>query len=129
MESVSEYGDRVAALAERARRDRERFEPPEHPPDEGRALEYLREGVGRTVSLYVEARTGETIEQFGPVEFALLERALNDWLELYAHCYGVDMDAAFTVREAAEVLIETHDLRDTAQVLTQVPSRQNANTI
>lgn len=124
---MSDTRERVAELAERARRDRESFVPPEDPPDEQRALTYLREGVAPTVAVYVEARTGEgPPDRFAPVEFSLLERALNDWLELYAACYGVDIDAAFTVREAAAVLLETHDVRDVAQLLTHVPDRRPA---
>jgi len=48
---------------------------------------------------------------------------MNDWLELYAACYGVDIDAAFTIREAAEALIDTHDARAVARVLTGLPPR------
>lgn len=49
---------------------------------------------------------------------------MNDWLTMYARCYGVDLDADFTVREAAEVLLRTHDVVDTAQLLTCVPERR-----
>lgn len=120
----SEYWDRIAANADRARRARERFEPPEDPPDEQRALEFLREGLGPLVATYVEARTGggEPVA-FSEVEFTLLQRALNDWLELYARCYGVTLDAQFTVREAAELLVETHNVHDVARALTKVPGR------
>jgi hypothetical protein len=114
--------ERIAELSERSRRDREAFDPPSDPPDEDRALSYLTDGVGSVVGLYVEARTGEGVG-FDPAEFALLERALNDWLELYAACYGADIQADFTVREAAELLVETHSLRDTALLLTRVPER------
>jgi hypothetical protein len=120
----SEYWDRIAANADRARRVRERFEPPEDPPDEQRALEFLREGLGPLVATYVEARTGGGEQvAFSEVEFTLLQRALNDWLELYARCYGVTLDAEFTVREAAELLVETHNVRDVARMLTKVPGR------
>ena len=122
MTTVSE---RIAELSERARRDRETFDPPPDPPDEERALTYLTEGVGAVVGLYVEARTGEKV-RLDPAEFALLERALNDWLELYAACYGADLEASFTVREAAELLVETHSIRDTAILLTRVPERDHA---
>jgi hypothetical protein len=119
----SEYWNRIAANADRARRARERFEPPEDPPDEERAVDLLRDGLGPLVATYVEARTGGgEPTAFSEVEFTLLQRALNDWLELYALCYGVDLDAAFTVREAAELLIETHNVHDTARALTKVPS-------
>ena len=119
MPGVSE---RIETLSARADRDREGFEPPRNPPDEERALEYLIDGAGDAVALYIEARTGEFV-RFTDEEFALLERAFNDWLELYAACYGADIEAAFTLRAAAELLIETHNIRDTAQLLTHVPER------
>lgn len=125
---MTDAGERAAELAERARRDREAFDRPADPPAEERAMEYLREGVGQVVALYVEARTGEgSPGRFSAVEFSLLERALNDWLELYAACYDVDIEANYTVREAAELLVETHDVRDVAQLLTHVPDRRRAD--
>ncbi|MFC7044991.1 hypothetical protein ACFQH6_05730 [Halobacteriaceae archaeon GCM10025711] len=119
----SDYWDRIAPLAEQARRDRNRFQPPAELPDEERAMSYLRDGVGPVVSLYVEARTGGRLAPFSRVEMALLQRAMNDWLELYALCYGTELDADFTVREAAKLLMQTHNVRDTAQILTRVPDR------
>lgn len=122
---MGDYGDRIATLEERARRDRETFEPPEDPPDEDQALQYLREGAGQAMSVYIDARTGDDLARFDPDEVALLERAMNDWLELYARCHGVEMDTKFTIREATEVLLDTHDLRETAAVLTHVPGRES----
>ena len=122
---MTDLSERVADLSERARRDREAFDPPRDPPDEERALAYLTDGVGEVVALYVEARTGEKV-RFDEAEFALLERALNDWLELYAACYGADLEGSFTVREAAELVVETHSLRDTALLLTRIPERDAA---
>jgi hypothetical protein len=121
---MSEYRDRIDALAERARADRRAFDPPADPPDEERAVAYLRDGVGDAVSVYVEARTGEFAPLDGP-EMDGLERATNVWLELYARCHGREIDAEFTVREVAEtVVMDTHDLRDAAAVLTGVPERR-----
>lgn len=119
---MSQVADRIETLAERAQRDREAFEPPSSPPDEEAAMRYLTEGVGDVVAVYIEARTGEKV-RFDDAEFALLERALNDWLELYAACYGSDLDAAFTVREVAELVVDTHSLRETALLLTRIPER------
>jgi hypothetical protein len=118
---MSDYSRRIASLADRAQRDREGFNPPDSPPARQEALRYLCDGVGPAVALYIEARTGEEWVDFDPVEFALLERAMNDWLSLYARCHGVPLDADFTVREAAELLLQTHDLQDTAVMLTHVP--------
>ncbi|USZ68853.1 hypothetical protein NGM10_03735 [Halorussus salilacus] len=120
---MSELRERIADLADRAREDREAFDPPDDPPDDERALRYLREGVGDAVAVYVEARTGEFVP-LDAAEMALLERALNDWLELYARCHGRDIDAAFTLREIAELVVDTRDLTDTAQLLTGVPARR-----
>jgi hypothetical protein len=119
---MDDLSDRIAELSERARRDREAFEPPVDPPDEEAALGYLVDGVGDVVGLYIEARTGELV-RFDDAEFAMLERALNDWLDLYAACYGVDLEASFTVREAAELVVDTHSIRETAILLTNVPDR------
>ena len=120
--SDDEVSVRIAELSRRARRDREQFEPPADPPDEERALGYLLDGVAEAVGVYVAARTGEFV-RFDDEEFADLERAMNDWLELYAACYGVDLEADFTVREAAELLVDTHSIRETALLLTGVPDR------
>jgi hypothetical protein len=121
----TEYWERISDLAERATTAREAFVPPEDPPDERRATEFLREGVGPAISVYVEARSGDDWARFPAVEHSLLERALNDFLELYARCYGEDVDCEFSVREAAETLLETHNVKDTAQLLTKVPPRED----
>ena len=113
---------RIDALAGRAQVERESFEPPADPPDEERAMRYLREGVGPALSVYVEGRSGEWV-RFDPDAFARLERAMNAWLECYAGCYGVELEADFTLRTAAEALVDTHDIGDVARVLTKVPGR------
>jgi len=114
--------NRIETLAEQAARDREHFEQPADLPDEDRAMGYLRDGVGPAVMVYVDARNGEW-HRFEPAEFDRLEGAMNTWLELYAACYGVDIEAEFTIRKAAEALIETHNVHDVAQVLTHVPAK------
>jgi hypothetical protein len=122
---MSAFADRIAELSERARRDRESFEPPPDPPDDDRALEYLVDGAGDALALYVEARTDGMV-RFDDAEFALLERAFNDYLELYAACYGADLAATFTLREAAELLFDTHSIRETALLLTRIPDRDRS---
>ncbi|WP_336345863.1 hypothetical protein [Halalkalicoccus ordinarius] len=110
----------VDALLERAREERRTFEAPADPDD--RALAYLREGLWPVLERYIEVRSnGERLSQ---AEHDALERALNAWLELYARCYGVEIKAAFAVREAAELFVDTHNVRDTAQLLTHVPARR-----
>lgn len=134
LDSDSEYHDRVLELAERARHDRETiessavFDEESDEETEERAMEYLRTGLGPTIGLYIEARTGEEPVRLSTEEMALLERAVNDWLAVYARCYDVALDPEFTVREAAELLIETHNIRDTAQLLTQVPASGRTGT-
>ena len=117
------FGERIDDLAERATEDCAAFEPPADPPVEERAMTYLREGAGPAVSLYVEARTGGLMVRFPPDRYRALEGAMNDWLSLYAACYGVELNAAFTLREAAELLLDTHNIGDVAQILTGVPAR------
>jgi hypothetical protein len=117
------FATRIHELADRATADCAAFEVPESVPDDERAMAYLREGAGPAISLYVEARTGGMMVHFPPDEYRALEGAMNDWLELYAACYGVDITAEYTVREAAELLVDTHNIKDVAQILTGVPER------
>ena len=117
--------ERIDDLAASAHRDRTEFSPPDDPPDEERAMTYLREGFGQAVWCYVDARTNG-FDQIDPGEFDALEGAMNDWLELYAGCYGYEISADITIRKAAELLLETHNVKDAAQVLTHVPARDSS---
>ena len=119
--------DRIERLAARAAADLERFEAPAEPPEAERALGYLREGFGEAVLCYVDARTGEW-DRIDPEEFDRLEGAMNTWLELYAACYGVDLESDASIRTAAELLLETHDIGDVAQLLTHVPARTDVGS-
>jgi hypothetical protein len=119
---MSRYGPRIAALARQAERDRTGIETSDPTADD--AVDYLREGAGQAIWCYVEARTGGRLVSFSKAEFNALERAMNDWFECYARCHGVDLDAEFTVRHAAELLLETRNVVDTAQLLTCVPERE-----
>ena len=123
-EARSAYYDRLADLAGAARETRREFDAPASPPDEERAMELLRTGFGPTVALYVEARTADRDVVFSAAELSLFHRAVNDWLDLYARAYGVDLEADVTVREAAQALLDTHHVGDTAQLLTRVPPRR-----
>ena len=120
----TEYWDRISDLAERATAAREVFVPPEEPPDVYRAMQFLREGVGPAIMIYVDARTGGDLTRFSDVEHSLLEQALNDFLEMYASCYGYEIECRYSVRETAETLVATHNVADTAQILTKVPPRE-----
>ncbi|MCW8172589.1 hypothetical protein D8S78_10465 [Natrialba swarupiae] len=119
---MSRYGPRIAALERRAERDRKRLEPEDEQPEPDDATTYLREGAGRAIWLYVE---GEPAGGWfvSPAELDALERAMNAWLECYARCYGVKLEADFSIREAAELLLETRNVDDVGQLLTDVPSR------
>ncbi|MHB9286360.1 hypothetical protein ACKVMT_04880 [Halobacteriales archaeon Cl-PHB] len=121
MTDQSRFFERIETLGERADRHETRFSPPADPPAEDRAMAYLREGVGPAVSLFVEARTGGLMVHFPPEKYETLEGAMNTWLELYGACYGVDIDGDFQLRTAAELLVDTHNVRDVAQKLTHVP--------
>jgi hypothetical protein len=118
------FTERIHDLAAEAERDRAAFEAPEDPPDEDAAMAFLREGAGPAVSLFVEARTGQHMVRFPPEEYHALEDAMNEWFELYAACYGVELDAEFALREAADLLLDTRNIKDVAQLLTHVPERQ-----
>ncbi len=121
MTAESRFHDRIWDLAERAERHDADFSAPAEPPDEEQAMQYLREGAGPAISLYVEARTGGLMVNFPPEEYHALEGAMNTWFELYAACYGTDLDAEFVLREAAELMIDTHNVKDVAAMLTHVP--------
>ena len=114
--------DRIDELAASARADHAAFEPPAEPPDEERAMGYLRDGFGQAVWCYVDARTNG-FDHIDPDDFTALEGAMNRWLALYAQCYGYQIEADVTIRKAAELLLETHNVHDTARVLTHVPER------
>ncbi|QLK26932.1 hypothetical protein HYG81_04815 [Natrinema zhouii] len=128
---MSRYGPRIAALARRAERERAALDADGSDgetavdPSPDAADEYLREGAGQAIWLYVEARTGGRLVPFTEPELAALEDAMNRWLECYAACHGVSLEAKFTVREAAELLLETRNVIDTAQLLTCVPERRS----
>lgn len=115
---ASRYADRVADLLDRARRDRRAFEGADRDPES-----YLREGAGQAVWVYVEARTGGRLVWLPPAEYAALEWAMNTWLELYARAHGRDAVVDVTLREAAELLLDTRNIDDVAAVLTGVPER------
>lgn len=121
---MASYEERIADLAEQARRERESFEPPETTPAEEQALAYLREVFGPAVVLYIDVRTGGDHVRLSTKDLSLLRRAINDGLTLYLRCYGSEHDPDVSIRTAAELLLETHNVRDTAQLLTDVPSRR-----
>ncbi|WP_181684652.1 hypothetical protein [Halorhabdus salina] len=115
------YRVRVQALAERARRARGSFLPPDEPPDRERAREYLRDGVGPAVALYQEASMGAGEMPLAADVSRALDRALVEWLELYAACYGVHVNADASIAAAAELFTDGGSLRDVAVRLTGVP--------
>jgi len=117
----TQYGDRIGELERRAAAVADGFDP--DPPAEERALSVLRRGVGPTVAIYCEARTGESWVRFSETEFDRLEATLNRWLSLYAACYGVSLSGRYSIRTAAELLVDTHDIRDVAVELTGVPEQ------
>lgn len=120
----STYAPRIRELAAEAREARESFAVDHGDDPDERALALCREGLGPVVACYLDVRTDERDVALSGEELRLLHRATNDWLDQYARCYGVDLDADFTVREAAELLVKTHNIRDVARLLTQVPARR-----
>ncbi|QIB74892.1 hypothetical protein GL213_06005 [Halogeometricum borinquense] len=120
----SAYYEQIRSLAADARAERRRFEAPSDATAEERALSYVREGVAPVTGIYVEGHTGGEHTRFSQTELDLLHRALNDWLSLYARCYGVAVDPDATVRTAAEILLQTHDARAVARLLTDAPPRR-----
>jgi len=123
METDNAVEARIDDLATEARAASEAFVPPTDPPDEDEALQN-RPGKVRPDCLAV--RRGAHRRALGPLppaSYDRLEGAMNEWLGMYARCYGVELDADFEVRNAAQLLVDTHNARDVAQVLTGVPER------
>ncbi|MFB6220870.1 MAG: hypothetical protein ABEH90_05465 [Halolamina sp.] len=116
----SRYAERIERLAREARAARREWTDAEAvtEPDEQRALEAARDGLGPVVACYVEARTGDDPPRFSAREHRLLRRATRDWLECFARCHGVTHESDATVRGAAELLLETHDIVAVARLLT-----------
>lgn len=123
MSQANRFAGRIEDIAAEATAATESFEPPATIPDEERAMSYLRDGVGPAVSVFVEARTGGTMVHFPPNEYHTLEGAMNAYLDLYGACYGVDLEPEYQLREAAQLLVDTHNVFDVAQILTGVPDR------
>ena len=115
------YEERIRQLERRAGQIAATLDP--EPPDEELAADLVRTGVGPTVALYCEARTGEEWHRFGDRQFRRLQTTLDRWLACYAACYGVDLNGSYSLRTAAELLVDTHDARAVAAVLTGVPDR------
>ena len=118
---ASEHRERIERLAERARRDRETFEPPTPVPAPEQGQQYLQDGVGELVSLYIDGRSGGNFAAFSEREWELLHRALDDWLQLYARCYGQELERGFQIHTLTELVVDTHNLHDAVVMATKVP--------
>ena len=129
MATTGAYDARIRRLAARYRRDSDAFDPPDEPPDPERAMGYLREGFGPAVMVYIDGRTGGEPARFSRASFDRLDETLNGYLELYAACYGADIDADANVRQAAELMLDTHNVADVAAMLTHVPDRRDGGTV
>lgn len=85
--------------------------------------EYLKNGVGPAILLYIEARSKNEIIPITPKQFQDIENSMNGWLGLYARCHGEEIEISVSLREAAVLFIETHNIFDVAQILTRIPER------
>ncbi|MFB6196929.1 MAG: hypothetical protein ABEI52_01500 [Halobacteriaceae archaeon] len=112
--------DSIESIASRARSRREEIDVAKE-PRRGAAVEALKNGLWPVLKTYIDARAGN--RQLTPSEAKLLERALNDWLAIYCRHHGHRVNPSLTVREAASMFVDTHDLYDTAQLLTGIPQR------
>lgn len=110
-------------FAERALRTALAFTPPEDP--DSRSLCYLRDGLWPVLKTYIDVLSSGGRLDPGPYDH--LETATNVWLELHARCYGADLALDLPIRTVAETFVDTHDLRDTAALLTGVPKRAHGN--
>lgn len=116
----SRYAERIQRLAAEAGEARAALTGDLPAPDEQRALEAARDGLGPVVACYIEARTGDDLVRLSAREHRLLRQATRDWLECFARWHGVAHDADATVRAGAELLLDTHDIVAVAELLTGV---------
>ncbi|ELY98302.1 hypothetical protein C482_12322 [Natrialba chahannaoensis JCM 10990] len=123
---MSEYGPQIAALARRAEREHAALHRGNEPLGPTFAPQYLRDGVGQAIAVYIDARTGGRPAPLSPAELDSLEYAMHRWLECYARCHGVVLESDASIRTAAEVLLETRNIDDVGQLLTGVPARREA---
>ena len=84
------------------------------------AMECLTKGFGPSVAIYIEARLKGNLIPITPEQFQKLETIMNGWLELYTEYLGEKIEANFSIREAAVLFLETHDIQDVAEILTRV---------
>jgi hypothetical protein len=115
---VSRLADRISTVATDAATARAAVEVAEN-PDPDAAMAALRDGFWPVLRVYIDARrTGVRLD---PGEHAALDQAIADWLIVYAAHHGRHVDPDVPVREAAETFLDTHNIRDTAAILTGVP--------
>ncbi|SFL48756.1 hypothetical protein SAMN04487950_3931 [Halogranum rubrum] len=101
----------MARLVEQSRRECAAFDPATDDPQR-----CLTRGIQPIVALYVEVRQADD-DALSPVEQSLLERALNDWLSLYAAGHDAAFHAHFTVHELAVAYAAHGELRATVDDL------------
>ena len=87
------------------------------------ALECLMMGFGPIVAMYLEARIKGKLIPITQNQFEKIELIMNGWLEIYARYYGEEIEANFSVRDAALLFLETHDIQDVAEILTKIPNK------
>lgn len=127
-EQSESLSTRIEQLASQARADKRSIEARQlQVPDSEQALEFLRTGAGPAIMLYIEGRTGGRMYDFGTTGYEQLEWAMNVWFDCYAACYGVTRVDRTPLRTAAELLIETQNIEDTAMLVTGVPEGRKSN--
>lgn len=104
----------ITTLVQRSHRQCDAFDPETDDPER-----CLRDGVEPIVSLYVEVHC-DADDELCEVEQSLLERALNDWLSLYAACHGAALQSHVTVHEMAVASVGEGDVRTLADELLGV---------
>lgn len=112
--SRSDHWPAVAQLVAQSQQDAEDFDPESDDTDR-----CFSDGLEPIVELYIDVRQAEH-ERLTPVEQSLLERALNDWLSLYAACHDVSFNAHFTVHEMAVAYAADGELRPTVDQLLAI---------
>lgn len=117
MDTTASISDRIEAVATEAATARTTADSQGNPTADD-ALDIARDGVWPTLRIYIDAR--RTDHRFSHDDHTRLEQALNDWLAVYAAAHGYDIDPEVPVRDAGETFLDTHNITDTAQILTGI---------
>tara|TARA_A100001037_G_scaffold288499_1_gene299210 strand:+ start:20396 stop:20776 length:381 start_codon:yes stop_codon:yes gene_type:complete len=118
-ERLNDFSEKIEILGKELQKEIEECQN----RDWDSALECLMMGFGPIVAMYLEARIKGKLIPITQNQFEKIELIMNGWLEIYARYYGEEIEANFSVRDAALLFLETHDIQDVAEILTKIPNK------